>query len=134
MYRGGEKRDATSKYLGYIYQDLVAIEYLLDENVEYLCMDCVEDIFFVRNTGKGREYNVVQVKYYPNSVIKKEDVLRDLYYQYIRLYVFDCKNIKTYLRYHTAQKIEFEKKDYNKLENSIEKSLIKILPELWVGI
>lgn len=121
MYRGEERRDATSKYLGYIYQDLVAIEYLLDENVEYLCMECVEDIFFVRNTGKGREYNVVQVKYYPNSAIKKEDVLRDLYYQYIRLYGFDCKNIKIYLRYHTAQKIEFEKKDYNKLENSIEK-------------
>ena len=115
MYLGEEERDATSKVLGYIYQDLVAIEYLLDENVEYICMECIEDIFFVRNSNGVREYNIVQVKYYPKSHISKENVLRDLYYQYIRMDKLNYKNTRPHLKYHCPKKVEFTDEDYNKL-------------------
>ena len=65
MYLGEENRDATSKIRGYQFQDVVAIYCLLDESVEYLCMEYVEDIFLARKTENGREYIVAQVKYYP---------------------------------------------------------------------
>ena len=120
MYCGEDTRDATSKILGYLYQGLVAIEYLLDENVEFLCMECIEDIFFVRNSVNGREYNIVQVKYYPKSNIKKDDVLRDLYYQYIRMDRLGYKNAKPHLKYHCGEKVEFNVEDYVELQKLIE--------------
>lgn len=122
MYCGEDTRDATSKILGYLYQDLVAIEYLLDENVEFLCMECIEDIFFVRKSGQRREYNIVQVKYYPKTAIDKKGVLRDLYYQYIRMDKLGYKNTKLHLKYHCSNKVEFANEDYSELRDLIAES------------
>ena len=83
MYRGEEQRDASSKIRGFLFQDLVAISKLLDEDTIYVIPEYVEDVLVYT---KEQTY-IIQAKYYPQGNIqsKYRDIIRDLYYQYLRL-------------------------------------------------
>lgn len=95
MYKGEELRDASSKLRGYIFQDILAVELLLesqDENNE-LYVEWAEDLYM---EGKD-EIVIVQAKYSSSNhgTIDYLEVYGDLYYQYLRLKVLGCtKNTK----------------------------------------
>ena len=86
MYRGEENRDASSKIRGFLFQDLVAISKLLDDTTEYVIPEYVEDVFVYT---QDKTAYVIQAKYYPKADIKEKhkEIIRDLYYQYLRLEV-----------------------------------------------
>lgn len=82
MYDGDKDRDATSKIRGFIFQDYVAIRCLLNNQVEYVCLEYLEDVdvFFKNGT-----FEFIQVKYHPNTKPNMKEISTDLYYQYLRL-------------------------------------------------
>ena len=94
MYRGEHKRDASSKVRGFIYQDLLAIEYLIESNDNSsleLYSEWAEDIYVETNES----VSIIQVKYYTSSNINFKEIYNELFYQYVRLKLLDCnKNIK----------------------------------------
>ncbi|MBX4266782.1 hypothetical protein [Clostridium estertheticum] len=111
LREGEEKRDATEKIRGFLFQDLVALWLLLQEkDGTELYLEYAEDILI--NTSN--EIKIVQVKYYPKSVIKKNEVYSDLYMQYLKKLVKDTsKVVKTYLYYHSSNGCdEVSCKDY----------------------
>lgn len=82
MYTGQENRDASSKYNGYLFQDLVGVELLLDaqDNAE-LVMECIEDIVMVDNSSM----KIYQVKHYTSkNEVKMGKIKEDFFYQYLR--------------------------------------------------
>lgn len=87
MYKGEHNRDASSKVRGFLFQDLVAINELLKDETEYICTEYVEDVF---SAQKGKVY-VIQAKYYPKSDANMKEIVRDLYYQFLRLEVYGYK-------------------------------------------
>ena len=89
MYIGDKERDASSKIRGFLYQDLLAIYYLLKEEVKYVCLEFLEDMDVVYENGN---IEIVQVKYYPHSSPDMKEISTDLYYQYLR---FDLLSDKT---------------------------------------
>lgn len=82
MFSGDKNRDASSKIRGFLFQDLVTIEYLLEDEVEYVCSEYLEDIDVFYKDGT---FKYIQVKYYPCKSPTMEDIMSDLYYQYLRL-------------------------------------------------
>ena len=86
MYEGDKARDATPSIRGFLFQDLVVINYLLEDDVEYVCSECLEDVdvFY-----KDNRFRFIQVKYYPKTSPKMEEISTDLYYQYLRLRMLD---------------------------------------------
>lgn len=88
MYGGDARRDASSKIRGFIFQDLLAIEYLLNDDVECICSEYLEDVdaFFI----DGR-LEIVQAKYYPKTTPDMNEIETDLYYQYLRLDLLNSK-------------------------------------------
>ena len=44
MYLGDINRDASDKIRGFLFQDLVAINYLLDKETGYVCLEFLEDV------------------------------------------------------------------------------------------
>lgn len=87
MYQGEHKRDASSKIRGFLFQDLIAIDELLEDEVEYVCTEYVEDVVVAKKT----EIVIIQVKYYPKSDANLKEIIRDLYYQFLRLQVYEYK-------------------------------------------
>ena len=85
MYRGEESRDASSKIRGFLFQDLIAISKLLDNDTIYVIPEYVEDVLVYT---EEKTY-IIQAKYYPKGNIngKYNQIIRDLYYQYLRLKV-----------------------------------------------
>lgn len=88
MYEGDKSRDATSKIRGFLYQDYILIDCLLEENVKYVCSEYLEDIDVFFDDGT---FEMIQVKYYPKSRVKMLEISRDLYYQYLRLKLLHSK-------------------------------------------
>lgn len=88
MYGGDAKRDASSKIRGFIFQDLLAIEYLLNDKVECICSEYLEDVDAFFYDGR---LEIVQAKYYPNTSPKMGEIETDLYYQYLRLELLKSK-------------------------------------------
>lgn len=82
MYIGDKARDARSKIRGFLFQDLVAISFLLESDTEYVCTEFLEDIDVFKNNG---EIKFVQVKYYPETTADRKEIFTDLYYQYLRM-------------------------------------------------
>lgn len=82
MYKGDKARDARSKIRGFLFQDLVAISFLLESDTEYVCTEFLEDINVFKNNG---EIEFVQVKYYPETTTDRKEIFTDLYYQYLRM-------------------------------------------------
>lgn len=80
MYIGDKERDASGKIRGFLYQDLLAIYYLLKEKVKYVCLEFLEDVDVVYENGN---IEIVQVKYYPQSTPDMKAISTDLYYQLI---------------------------------------------------
>lgn len=100
MFSGDKSRDASSGIRGFLFQDLVSLNYLLDEDTEYVCTEYLEDIdvFCKDNTLK-----VMQVKYYPKTSPDRKEIMGDLYYQYLRLKVLKSKlNVKPILVIHRS--------------------------------
>lgn len=86
MFEGDRARDASSSIRGFLYQDYVVINYLLENDVEYVCSEYLEDVdVFYRDN----RFEFIQVKYYPKSPPKMEEITTDLYYQYLRLRMLD---------------------------------------------
>lgn len=80
MYNGEKNRDASSKISGFIYQDLVAIEKMLDEETECVVTEFLEDVTYI----KKDELYIAQVKHYPKTTPNLEEIVKDLYYQFLR--------------------------------------------------
>lgn len=81
MYKGEHRRDATSKLRGFLFQDLIAVDKLLEKETICICCEYIEDVMVLTQD----KIQVIQAKYYPNSKLKKNEVIRELYYQYLRL-------------------------------------------------
>lgn len=86
MYQGDKARDASDKVRGYLFQDLVAIEYLLEEQVQFVLLEYLEDVDVAYENG---DFKIIQVKYYPKKSPNMKEISTDLYYQYLR---FDLLN------------------------------------------
>ena len=90
MYIGDRNRDASDKIRGFLFQDFVAINYLLDKETEHVCLEFLEDVDVFCSDGTLK---FIQVKYYPKTNPAMKEIMTDLYYQYLRMEEFDL-NIK----------------------------------------
>ena len=110
MYLGDVNRDASDKIRGLLFQDLVAINYLLDKETEYVCLEFLEDVDFFCSDGTLK---FIQVKYYPKTNPAMKEIITDLYYQYLRMEEFELNMTKKpLLVIHREKKIappDFEK-------------------------
>lgn len=88
MYEGDSNRDASDKIRGFLFQDLVAIDSLLDDNTEYVCLEYLEDVDVFCKDGTVK---IIQAKYYPNTPPKMKEIATDLYYQYLRMQLLESK-------------------------------------------
>lgn len=88
MYEGERDRDASSTIRGFLFQDLVAISELLKEDTERIFVEYIEDILVVK---KDTTY-IIQAKYYPKGNVKKKEIIRELYYQYLCLTLLGYKS------------------------------------------
>ncbi len=84
MYQGEARRDASSKVRGFFFQDLLAIDELLSKETDYVCIEYIEDVFVV----SGNTARIIQAKYYPNSTVKMEEIVKELYYQFVRMELY----------------------------------------------
>lgn len=82
MYEGDKARDATSKIRGFLFQDYLTINCLLNDKVEYVCSEYLEDVDVFYEDGT---FEFIQVKYYPKTSPDMAEISTDLYYQYLRL-------------------------------------------------
>lgn len=84
MYDGDKNRDASDKIRGFLFQDYVTINCLLQDHVEYVCSEYLEDVDVFYDNGR---FEFIQVKYYPKTPVesKMKEISTDLYYQYLRL-------------------------------------------------
>ena len=110
MYLGDVNRDASDKIRGLLFQDLVAINYLLDKETEYVCLEFLEDVDVFCSDGTLK---FIQVKYYPKTNPAMKEIITDLYYQYLRMEEFELNMTKKpLLVIHREKKIappDFEK-------------------------
>ena len=86
MFEGDSKRDASDKIRGFLFQDLVAIDSLLDDNTEYVCLEYLEDVDVFCKDGTAK---IIQVKYYAKSSPGMKEIATDLYYQYLRMQLLE---------------------------------------------
>ncbi|WP_455620160.1 hypothetical protein [Eisenbergiella sp.] len=92
-YKGEESRDASSTIRGFLFQDLIAIQKLVNPSTEAVCSEYIEDVMVFE---KDATY-VIQAKYYPSGGIIKKEIMRELYYQYVRLQLLGYEKIKPIL-------------------------------------
>lgn len=106
MYDGDKSRDASDKIRGFLFQDYVTINCLLQDHVECVCSEYLEDVDVFYDNGT---FEFIQVKYYPKTSAgsKMKEISTDLYYQYLRLQMLKStlKAIPS-LYIHTAAKID----------------------------
>lgn len=81
MYLGDKNRDASDKICGFLFQDLVAINCLLEKETEYVCFEFLEDVNVFCKNGTLK---FIQAKYYPKTNPNMNGIMTDLYYQYLR--------------------------------------------------
>ncbi len=87
MSDGDKNRDASSTVRGFLFQDYVAINCLLQDGVECVCIEYLEDIAVFFTDDK---YDIIQVKHYPKSNPDLKEISTDLYYQYLRNQILNC--------------------------------------------
>lgn len=120
MYSGEEKRDASSKVRGFLFQDLIAIEELLSDETDYLCCEYIEDVFINKEDG----IKIIQAKYYPQTDVNIKEVLSDLYYQYLRLKNYGYEGeISIQLSMHSKK--TYNKPSYTKMVSFLGLSKVK---------
>lgn len=117
MYAGDKARDAASKIRGFLYQDYVTIICLLQEHVECVCSEYLEDVDVFYDNGK---FECIQVKYYPSSNLKMEEISTDLYYQYLRLLMLGSK-LKVIPKLYVHRNGTTRKLTKERLENYVKK-------------
>lgn len=88
MYEGDSSRDASDKIRGFLFQDLVAIDSLLDDGTEYVCLEYLEDVDVFCKDGTVK---IVQAKYYPRKSPIMKEIITDLYYQYLRMQLLESR-------------------------------------------
>lgn len=132
MYLGDINRDASSKIRGFLFQDLVAINYLLDKETKYVCLEFLEDVdvFCIDGTLK-----FIQVKYYPKKNPIMKEIMTDLYYQYLRMEEFRLNfTKKPLLVIHREKKVSVpdldKMKEYTDCSKSEEPDIIEN-PAAW---
>ena len=104
MYEGDKNRDASEKIRGFLFQDYVAIMCLLQDNVQSVFLEYLEDVDVLYTDST---FDLIQVKYFPKTSPKMEEISTDLYYQYLRLQLLHCSlttNQKLYI--HRDQKVD----------------------------
>lgn len=96
---GEERRDASDKIRGFLYQDLIAIQLIFTFDESYDCyVEWVEDIFLENEN----EIILIQVKHYPYSTVKFREIFKDMYYQFLKFKLLDSeKEMKTYCYHHS---------------------------------
>ena len=52
MFTGDKNRDASSSIRGFLFQDLIVIEKLLDDDVKYVCSEYLEDVDVFYEDGR----------------------------------------------------------------------------------
>ncbi|MBS5932600.1 MAG: hypothetical protein KIC94_06945 [Clostridiales bacterium] len=81
---GEKNRDASSGIRGFVYQNLIAIEELINEKTKRIFCEYIEDVTVEDYDGNCK---IIQAKYYssifPASMHK--DVYREMYCQYLKL-------------------------------------------------
>lgn len=103
MFEGDRNRDASDKIRGFLFQDLVAIDSLLEDATEYICLEYLEDVDVF---CKGGTVKIVQVKYYAKSSAGMKEIATDLYYQYLRMQLLESTlTPKPQLVIHTEEAI-----------------------------
>lgn len=84
MYHGEERRDARSNLRGFFYQDLIAVDELIKPGTHYVCSEYLEDVFVETEEAVF----IIQAKYYPKSNVSTSKIVRDLYYQFLRMELY----------------------------------------------
>lgn len=126
MFTGDKNRDASSSIRGFLFQDLIVIEKLLDDDVKYVCSEYLEDVDVFYEDGR---LEIIQAKYYPNTEPKMEAIMTDLYYQYLRSMLMDSKlDIIPMLIIHRTQTVN--KLNLEQLRATINPGLIQEPDEL----
>ena len=112
MFEGDNSRDASDKIRGFLFQDLIAIDSLLDDNTECVCLEYLEDIDVFCDDGTVK---IIQAKYYPKKSPEMKEIMTDLYYQYLRMQLLESKlESKPQLVIHSNKKITIP--DYVKMQ------------------
>ena len=132
MYLGDINRDASDKIRGFLFQDLVAINYLLNKETEYVCLEFLEDVDVFCSDGTLK---FIQVKYYPKKDPIMKEIMTDLYYQYLRMEEFRLSfTKKPLLIIHREKKVtvpDLDKmKEYTDCSKSEEPDIIEN-PAAW---
>ena len=99
LHVGEAKRDASDSIKGFLYQDLLAIELLINsENEDRIYVEWVEDILVESAT----QISIYQVKHYPGSTLTLQKIYNNMFYQFLKfkLYENDEKEVETYCFYH----------------------------------
>lgn len=135
MYEGDKSRDASDKIRGFLFQDYIAVERILQDHVEDVCVEYLEDVDVFREDGV---LEIIQVKYYPKTRPKKKEIFTDLYYQYLRLKILKSNmDIVPSLYIHGDSKVELTLKEMieyvkeNELPDVIEYEKIND-PDTWL--
>jgi len=82
MHIGESRRDASPGVRGFLFQDLLAVEELIKEETEFICSEYIEDVCAVTRN----DVRIIQSKYTPKTALNIKEIIRELYYQYIKLH------------------------------------------------
>lgn len=97
MHIGEVKRDAAPGIRGFLFQDLLAVDELIEQETHFICSEYIEDICVITSNG----IRIIQSKYTPRTALGIKEITRELYYQYIKLRKFGYNgNIIPILGYH----------------------------------
>lgn len=88
LYNGEINRDASSKIRGFIFQDLIAVQSLLDTSTLWAVPEFIEDVITMSQSGAIR---FIQAKYYSESSVEFEEIITDFYYEYLQLELLGCR-------------------------------------------
>lgn len=120
ILRIGEiRRDASDNIKGFLYQDLLAIELILDSlDDDRIYVEWVEDIFVENSTT----VSIYQVKHYPRSELDFQAIFENMFYQLLKykLYENDRKDVKTYCLYYADRIKNYDKVQTQKIINEID--------------
>lgn len=94
---GEERRDASTKIRGFLYQDLLTLKVLTESPDESkVFSEWVEDIY----TETDTDISIIQAKYYPSSTLKFSEIHEDMYYQYLKVMLYGIEKTVSYTCYY----------------------------------
>ncbi len=125
---GEERRDASDSIKGFLYQDLLAIELIINsQNGDKIYVEWVEDIFVESAT----KISTCQVKHYPKSQLDLQDIYENMFYQLLKflLYRTEEKKFITYAYYYAESVKDFIKAN---TQNIIKENDLKTINKLQI--